>query len=118
MAKAATMIFADTESPEGLGRVVNALTTAKEFKEAGDAAVVIFDGAGTKWPGELSEEGHPAHGLYEDLKDTIGGACAFCAHAFHAEGDIHDAEVPLLDEYRQHPSLRKLVARGYEVLTF
>ena len=49
MAKAATIIFADTDRPEGLGRVVNALTTVKEFKEAGDEAVVIFDGAGTKW---------------------------------------------------------------------
>jgi hypothetical protein len=117
MPKAAIVVLADTEDHEDLARVTNALVTAKEFKEAADDVTLIFDGAGTKWPGELSE-GHPAHGLYEDLKDTIGGACAFCAHAFHAEGDNHDAEVPLLDEYRQHPSLRKLVARGYEVLTF
>jgi hypothetical protein len=34
MAKAASIVFADTETREALGRVVNALTTAKEFKEA------------------------------------------------------------------------------------
>jgi Pyridine nucleotide-disulphide oxidoreductase, dimerisation domain len=36
---------------------VNALTTAKEFKEAGDEAIVIFDGAGTKWVPELRARG-------------------------------------------------------------
>ena len=53
MAKAAEVVFADTGSPEGLGRVVNALTTAHEFKDAGDGIVVVFDGAGTKWVAEL-----------------------------------------------------------------
>ena len=38
MAKAASIVFADTETREASGRVVNALTTAKEFKEAGDEA--------------------------------------------------------------------------------
>jgi hypothetical protein len=76
MAKAATIVFADTGSPEGLGRVVNALTTAKEFKEAGDEAVVIFDGAGTKWVDELSRPDHKYHGLFEDVRDEVAGACA------------------------------------------
>lgn len=36
MPKAAIMVLADTESKEGLGRISNALTSAQEFKEAGD----------------------------------------------------------------------------------
>jgi hypothetical protein len=35
MTKAAIVTLADTESNEGLGRVVNALSVAKEFKEVG-----------------------------------------------------------------------------------
>ena len=35
MTKVAIVILADTESNEGLGRVVNVLSVAKEFKEEG-----------------------------------------------------------------------------------
>ena len=35
MTKVVILILADTESNEGLGRVVNALSVAKEFKEEG-----------------------------------------------------------------------------------
>ena len=82
MARAASIVFADTDRPEGLGRVVNALTTAKEFKEAGDEAVVIFDGAGTKWVAELAREDHKYHGLFEEVRDVVGGACSYCAAAY------------------------------------
>ena len=68
MAQAASVVFADTDTPEGLRRVVKALTTAKEFKEAGDRALVIFDGAGTKWVAELSREDHKYHELWEDVR--------------------------------------------------
>jgi hypothetical protein len=118
MAKAATIIFADTESPEGLGRVVNALTTAKEFKEAGDAAIVIFDGAGTKWIVELSQDDHKYHGLFEGLRDVVGGACAYCANAYGVKDRVEQAGVQSIDDYEGHPSVRKLISDGYAVLTF
>jgi len=47
--KAAIILFADTDRPEGMGRMANALTSAREFNEAGDEVLVIFDGAGVKW---------------------------------------------------------------------
>jgi hypothetical protein len=37
-----------------LSRVVNAMRTAKEFAEAGDDVELVFDGAGTQWPGVLA----------------------------------------------------------------
>jgi hypothetical protein len=49
MAKAAAVVLADIETHEDLGREVNALETVKEFKDAGDEAALIFDGAGTRW---------------------------------------------------------------------
>lgn len=48
MPKAAIVVLADTETHEGLGRVVNALEAVKEFQDAGEDVQLIFDGAGTK----------------------------------------------------------------------
>jgi hypothetical protein len=118
MAKAASIVFADTETREGLGRVVNALTTAKEFKEAGDDALVIFDGAGTRWVAELSRADHKYHGLFEGVRDVVGGACSYCASAYGVREQVERTGVKLLDEYEGHPSVRSLVNDGYEVVTF
>jgi hypothetical protein len=79
MPKAAAVVFADTQSHADLARVVNAMVTVREFKEAGDEARLAFDGAGTRWIPELSKPEHRSHRLYEDVKDRIAGACAFCA---------------------------------------
>jgi hypothetical protein len=98
--------------------VVNALTTAKEFKEAGDESVVIFDGAGTKWIAELSREDHKYHALFEDVRDVVAGACPYCAGAYGVKEQVEQTGVPLLDEYEGHPSVRSLVNDGYEVVTF
>ncbi|MDP8930416.1 MAG: hypothetical protein M3O70_18070 [Actinomycetota bacterium] len=48
--KVATVVLADTDSHEALGRVVNAMVGVLEFKEAGDDVELIFDGGGTRWP--------------------------------------------------------------------
>jgi hypothetical protein len=118
MPKAAAVVFADTDRPEGLGRVVNAMTTVKEFKEAGDEATLIFDGAGTKWVGELSDEGHKYNQLYQEVRDVLAGACSYCASAYGVREQVEQSGVELLDEYSGHPSLRQLVQDGYQVLTF
>ena len=116
--KAAILVLADVESHGDLARVVNAMIAAQEFKEAGDDVQLIFDGAGTQWPGVLSEGTHKSHQLYASVADTIAGACGYCAGAFGAEDSLHRAKVHLLDTYRGHPSIRSLLADGYQVLTF
>jgi hypothetical protein len=118
MPKAAAVVFADTDSAEGLGRVVNAMTTVKEFKEAGDGATLIFDGAGTKWVAELSNEDHKYNELYQGVRDVVAGACSYCASAYGVKEQVERSGVELLDEYSGHPSLRQLVQDGYQVLTF
>jgi hypothetical protein len=40
--KAAIILFADTDRPEGLGRLANALTSAREFVEGVEAAGIRF----------------------------------------------------------------------------
>ena len=47
MTKVAIIILADTAGPGDFGRAVNALMTAKEFKDSGDEVQIIFDMSST-----------------------------------------------------------------------
>jgi len=78
-------------SGHDLGRVTNAMMAAREFKEEGDEVELVFDGAGTRWPGVLADPEHSSHGLYESVSDRIAGACGFCADAFEATEDVRRA---------------------------
>ena len=118
MTKVAIVVMADTETHGDLGRIANALTTTREFEEAGDEVTVIFDGAGTKWVGELSKPDHRLNGNFEEIRDSIAGACAYCANAFGVKYQVEKSGIPFLDEYDGHPSLQKLVSGGYQVITF
>ena len=118
MAKAAIVVLADTETHADLGRIANALTSANEFKEAGDETTMVFDGAGTKWVAELSNPDHKLHDAFESVKDTVAGACDYCAGAFGVKEKLKKTDVPLLAEYAGHPSLQRLVSQGYQVITF
>ena len=118
MTRIAVVILADTETHGDLGRAVNALLTVREANEAGDEVRLVFDGAGTKWIGELANPEHRSHTHYAAVKERITGVCEFCAKAFGATEAVEAAGVPLLDEYHQHPSLRTLVNEGFQVLLF
>lgn len=117
MAKIAIVIFADTDSAEALGKVSNAFMLALEAAENNDDLKIIFEGAGTKWIGELEKEDHKMHQLYSGVKDKITGVCDFCAQAFGVKSKVEKAGVPLLSEYKKHPSLRGLFAEGYSVIS-
>lgn len=118
MSKVAIVIFADIETKGDFGRAVNALMTAKEFKEAGDEVQIIFDGAGTKWIGKFNEKDGKYNDLFDSVKDTIAGVCGYCAGAFKVTDVVTVNAINLLDEYNGHPSFKKLVDNGYTVLTF
>jgi hypothetical protein len=116
--KVAIIVLADTETHESLGRVVNALEAVKEFKEGGDDVQLVFDGAGTKWVVELSHPDHKVHALYKSVQDKISGVCSFCATAFGVHEEISACGSPLVADYDGHPSFRKLVSEGYQIITF
>lgn len=118
MSNIAIVILTDTEGNEALGRIVNALTAAKEFKEGGDHIKVIFTGAGTKWVGELAKSDHNLNSVYSELKDQIAGACGFCAGAFGVDESVQSAGVCMLEEYGSNMSYRQLIQDGYQILTF
>ncbi len=118
MAKAAIIVLAGTESAEGTGRVVNALEATKEFVENDDDEVeLIFDGAGTQWVGELEDEDHAYHDLYQAVRGEVA-VCDYCVGAYDVEESIDSAGVERLGEYEGHPSIRSLVDDDYEIITF
>lgn len=118
MTKVAVFVFADVVTPEGLGRVVNALEAVKQFKEARDEVKLYFDGTGTKWVHELSKKDHIANGLFETVKDKLEGACLFCATAFGAKDAVQECKVDLIEEKDQHIDVKKLVSSGFIIMNF
>ena len=91
--------------------------------QAGDDVSVVFQGTGTRWIGELTKKDHPAHELFEAVKDQVAGVSCGCADVF---GGAEDAEKSGLDLIKEQPvpgssgmaSLRKYAAEGSTILTF
>ena len=96
MIKIAIIVFSDTSTMEGLGKVSNAFMLAMESIEKGDDLKIIFEGAGAKWIGELEQEDHKLHDLYLMIKKHITGVCSFCADAFGVKNQIIKSGIPLL----------------------
>ncbi|RBI62203.1 hypothetical protein DMJ13_09990 [halophilic archaeon] len=117
MTNVAILVLAGTESHADLGRVTNALQAAKEFDDAGDDLEIVFDGAGTQWVAELTDDDHDLNPLYEALEDHVS-VCDYCAGAFDVEDAVEESDATAVDEYEGHPSVRDLVADGYEVVTY
>ena len=123
--KTTIVILSDPKngSEEALGRVFNGLSAAYDFNQAGDDVYIVFQGAGTRWIGELNQKQHPAHELFEAVKDRVAGVSCGCAEVF---GGTEEAEKAGLDLIKDNPipgtpgvaSLRKYAAEGSTILTF
>ncbi len=116
--KIAIIILADTDTNEGLGRVVNALAAAGEYNKAGDEVRIVFTGTGTKWPTSLEKADHPAHGLYEAARGLVDGACSFCANAFGQTDAMKKYAIKLLTDSGPFMSYRQYTESGYQILIF
>jgi hypothetical protein len=90
------IVLADTDAHADMGRIPNALETTKEFHEAGDAVTLIFDGAGTKWVGVLSNSDHRLHRNFAAVRETIACACRYCAADFGVKEEVQQSGIPLL----------------------
>ncbi len=123
--KAAIIILSDPKSgsEEALGRIFNALASAYDFKQQGDEVTVLFQGTGTRWIGVLDKSDHPAHDLFEEVKDTVAGVSCGCADVFGARDEVEKSAYDLITDNSVPgtsglPSLRKLLSDGYTILTF
>ena len=123
--KTAIVVMSDPKSgsEEALGRVFNALALASECKEKGDTVEVVFNGAGTRWPEELVKLTHPAHSLYQAVRDVVTGASLACSQVFGATEGVRSSGVPTVND---HPvngtggllSLRRYLNDGWRVTIF
>lgn len=123
--KAAIIILADPNggTEEALGRVFNALALAAELKQNGDEVAVVFNGAGTRWPAELTKLTHPANGLYNSVRDVVQGASCGCADVFGATAGLESCGVPLKKDNALAGtsgllSLRQYLVDGWQTIVF
>lgn len=118
MNKVAVVVLSEMEEHADLGRVTNAIQVVKEFKRAGDDVELIFDGGGVVSAVELADPEGERYRLYEQVEDKVSGVCRYCARAFGVYEKAEALNLPMLDEFQQHPSLRSRVANGYQIITF
>ena len=122
--KAAIIVLSDPKSGEdALGRMFNGLAAAYDYKQQGDEVTVLFQGAGTRWIGELNKPNHPAHELFNAVKDTVAGVSCGCAEVFGATEEAEKSAFELIKDNDVPgtaglPSLRTLASEGYTVMSF
>ena len=108
---------------EALGRLFNGLAVADEALTAGDRVEIVFNGAGTRWPEELVKLQHPAHALYDSVREAVHGASCGCAAVFGATKSVEAAGLPLLKDKALAgtpgiTNLRRYLADGWHTLVF
>lgn len=121
--KLAIIITSDPKNgEEALGRALHALALAAEAQEKGDEVNVVFSGAGTRWPAELTKLTHPANGLYNAVRPVITGASCGCSAVFGTATEVAACGLPEIKDHalpgtpgpREHPPLpgRRLADAG------
>jgi hypothetical protein len=123
--KLAVAVLSDPNhgSEESLGRCFNGLALAHDARAKGDEVAIVFAGAGTRWPGELTKLSHPLRALFDEVRDLVRGASCGCAEVFGATKSVEACGVPLLRENALPStpglaSLRNFLADGFTVQTF
>ena len=123
--KHAIFILSDpkTNADEATSRVLNALGFADECKRSGDELDIVFAGAGTRWPEELTKLGHPGNARYNGLREHVRGASRSCAARNGATEGLASSGVPLISD-NEIPgtqgvaSFRRYHAEGWTVTLF
>ena len=123
MAKHAIVVLAPEETPEGRGRILHALTTARDLADTGADVEVYFDGIGVTCLTAFHVRDNPFTrnyaGLFDAVRPLIAGACDFCTRRrFDAVEGAEALGVAIVGGEDQHHSLAPLLAAGYELHTF
>lgn len=123
--KTAIVILSDPKSnaEEALGRIFNALALAAESKQKGDDVAIVFNGSGTRWPAELTKLTHPAHALYQSVRDVVQGASCGCAEVFGATDSVKACGVTSVNDNTLPGtsgllSLRRYLNDGWKLVIF
>ena len=125
MSKTAIVIFSDPKAggEEALGRLFNAMFLTLELKDKGQEVALIFQGAGARWPAEVTQPAHPAYALYNAVAEKGAGVCGGCADVFGATAGAKATGLPLVRD-RQIPGtagildLSRYLDQGFRLVTF
>lgn len=115
----AIVLQAGAETNEGKARAVHALLYARELAEKGYPVVLVFDGAGTGWASELRKPENPLHKHYAALHQlgVVEEICDYCAEQFAIKADLPEQQRKrLVGDYEGHPSLVRLIEKGYHII--
>ncbi len=122
--KTAIIILSDPKGgDESLGRLFNGLATAHEAMQAGDRVEIVFNGAGTRWPGELVKLSHPVNKLYNLVRNSVRGASCGCSEVFGATDSAKACGVSLVKDSAIPGTpgllnLRRYLVEGWQTMVF
>ncbi|WNQ09583.1 hypothetical protein MJA45_18335 [Paenibacillus aurantius] len=117
MAVAAKFVIIIQANSHDVGKAVHGLLYGQELHEQGFEVDILFDGAGTEWPNELSKANHPFNGLYKQVVKSgiVKGGCQACSGFHDVENEIQEAGVPLVghEETGGHLPFAQYIKDGY-----
>ncbi|CAM4331565.1 hypothetical protein [Paenibacillus tarimensis] len=102
---------------QDIGKAVHGLLYGQELHEEGFEVEILFDGAGTQWPGELAKAEHSFNGLYKQVMKSgiIRGGCQACSAFFDTAGDLGEAGMSLVgsDKSGGHIPFAQYIKDGF-----
>ena len=125
VAKYAIVVMSETgeANPGGQGRMVHAMTTARDLKAARQDVSLWFDGIGVTWLNAFNARTEPFtqhYGpLFDEVRPLIGGSCEFCTKMRFGAGPSADRlGVRTVGGTTDHRSVASLLSDGHQVLIF
>jgi hypothetical protein len=99
---------------------VHVLLNALDFHAHGTEVKVIIEGSATRLVEVLGDPAQPFANLYQQVKEKglIDCVCQACAHKMGALEAAVIQKLPVCDELKGHPSMRRYIDQGYEIITF
>lgn len=99
---------------------VHVLLNAIDMHENGYEVKVILEGSATKLIAELSDTEKPFSILYHTVKDLglFDCVCKACASKMGSLPAAQEQKLMLCDDMSGHPSVRRYIEQGYEIITF
>lgn len=99
---------------------VHVLLNALDLAEHGHDVKVIIEGTATKQIQELTDETNPFSNLYQNVKEQglIDCVCKACAAKTDSLDAAMEQQLILCDDMSGHPSIRRYMEAGYEIIAF
>lgn len=102
------------------GCFIHVLLNSLDMANKGHEVKIVVEGAATALVPEMVEPGSPLHGLYSQAREKklIDAVCRACSAKNGVLEAVEAAGLPIADEMAGHPSIRRYMEAGYEIVTF